>query len=147
LDQPVPVAARLDLAALREQVAADALHPMLRALARVPSRPAQRLGASAALAQRLAGLDDGEQQRLLTDLVRGAAAAVLNLKGPEAINASRAFSDAGFDSLMAIELRNRLNKLTGLQLPTTIVFDHPNSSALAAALASELLGGAAPGQA
>ncbi|MGW4380754.1 type I polyketide synthase [Kitasatospora sp. NPDC004531] len=96
--------------------------------------------AAAQLRERLAALGESEQHRLLLDLVRTHAAAVLGHSGADAIRPGAAFQDLGFASLTAVELRNRLNTATGLRLPSTLIFDHPSSTALAREIRAELLG-------
>ncbi|MEO6084119.1 MAG: SDR family NAD(P)-dependent oxidoreductase, partial [Umezawaea sp.] len=88
---------------------------------------------------RLAVLSEVERGRVLLDLVRAEAAATLGYQEADAFPASRAFREVGFDSVTAVDLRNRLRAATGLSLPATLVFDYPTPAALAQHIRSELL--------
>ncbi|WP_443732401.1 type I polyketide synthase [Streptomyces iranensis] len=126
------VPARLNLAALRS--GHDDVPPVLRGL--VP----RRRKADAGSVEPLAVMSGDERTAFLVDLVRTHAAVVLGRSGAAAVDAERAFRELGFDSLTAVELRNRLAKATGLRLPATVVFDYPSAQALAGHLEAELLG-------
>jgi len=139
-DRPMVVPARLDLAALRLVARAepDGFPPLLKGLVRVATRRTGDTGSS--LRGQLASLTDSERAKRLLALVRAEIATVLGYDKQEAIAPTRAFKDLGFDSLTAVRLRNRLNAVTGLDLPSTAVFDHPTPSALADFLLAELAG-------
>ncbi|MER5874141.1 SDR family NAD(P)-dependent oxidoreductase, partial [Streptomyces sp. NPDC002044] len=113
---------------------------LLHSLVPVPLRRAARGETEAKLADRLRPLSREEQDTRLLTLVRGQAASVLGHDSPETIEADLAFRDIGFDSLTAVEFRNRINAETGLVLPATLVFDHPTPLALVTHLRVGLLG-------
>ncbi|MEU5838641.1 SDR family NAD(P)-dependent oxidoreductase [Streptomyces diacarni] len=138
--RPVLAPVALDLAALRSL--GEALPELYRGLVRTEHRPVLRASAPAEipLAQRLTGLDVEEQHQLLLDFVREQVGVVLAHPAPRTIDVQRGLLDLGFDSLTAVELRNRLNATTGLRLSSTLVFDHPTTQAVAAFLRGELAG-------
>ncbi|WP_042367394.1 type I polyketide synthase, partial [Streptacidiphilus neutrinimicus] len=143
-DEPVLVPMHLDLKALRALAAVpDALPAAFRGLVRTPARRVVQ-GTSTgepetdSLARTLAGRSAAEQQRQVLDLVRDHVVAVLGYTSADLVGAGQAFRELGFDSLTAVELRNRLNEATGLRLPATLVFDHPTPTLLAEHLLAEV---------
>ncbi|MFE7779260.1 beta-ketoacyl synthase N-terminal-like domain-containing protein, partial [Streptomyces sp. NPDC057445] len=90
------------------------------------------------LARALAGASEQERPALLLDAVLSAASAVLGHSDPDALPADQDFLDAGFASLTAVELSGRLTKVTGIDLPPTLVYDHPTPAELAAHLHEEM---------
>jgi hypothetical protein len=136
---------RLNTAALRAQATTAAGVPaLLQGLVSTPTRrgaPTTATASNAAvLRQRLAAMSTAEGHRHLLELVRAQAANVLGHISTEQIRPDQAFKDLGFDSLTAVELRNRLTGATGLRLPATIVFDHPTPTVLTKHLNAELVG-------
>jgi acyl carrier protein len=102
------------------------------------SSDAEVAGAEVALQEKLAGLSEADRSRVLLDLVRSEAAAVLGHSGVESIHAEKAFRDQGFDSLTAVEMRDRLKAATGLPVPSALVFDYPTPRLVAEHLLSGL---------
>ncbi|MGN5635947.1 SDR family NAD(P)-dependent oxidoreductase, partial [Streptomyces sp. AC154] len=128
--RPVVVAARFDLPALRERAAAGALAPRLRGLVgRSAPRGARTAGAP--LSAQLVGLAEPEQREVCLRLVRTTVASVLGLADEGRIEDEQPFKSIGFDSLTAVELRNRLSAAIDGPLPVTLVFDHPTPLDLA----------------
>jgi acyl carrier protein len=141
------VPARLDRAALRDRGGVG-LPPVVAGLLSGPaSSPARRavgsrVGSRNDVAARLLALEPDDREKAIRDLVVAQAALVLGLAGADAVEIHRSFRELGFDSLTAVELRNRLGTATGLRLGAAVVFDHPTPDALTAHL-SQQLGGAA----
>ncbi|MFI6006049.1 type I polyketide synthase [Streptomyces sp. NPDC051366] len=139
-DQPLLVPIKLDLKTMRSQAAAGGGVPhLLRGLVRASRRVARAAaGDSSGLVRRLAGLSPAEQESILLTVVQAESGNVLGFSGPELAQGTRGFSDIGFDSLTAVELRNRLSAATGVKLPATLIFDYPTPVALARHLREEL---------
>ncbi|MFD5616818.1 beta-ketoacyl synthase N-terminal-like domain-containing protein, partial [Kitasatospora sp. NPDC127060] len=139
--EPVLVTAELDVSALQRQSTEGTLPPLLGKLVR--ARPRRVAAATdpggTTLEQRLAGLTAPQQTELLHELVTRHVAAVLGHSGGAELDPDRSFSELGFDSLTAVELRNRLSSAVGRRLPSTLVFDHPTTSAIGRHLADLLL--------
>ncbi|WP_196469575.1 acyltransferase domain-containing protein [Planomonospora sp. ID91781] len=131
--------ARFDRHALR--AIGEDLPAVLRDVARVPARRSP--GGGRELRERLAGLPEAERLRLLLDVVRTHAAAVLGHASADEVGPDRAYQELGFDSLAAVELRKRLGTATGAVLPATLVFDFPTSRTTAEFIAAELAPAAA----
>ncbi|WP_232666823.1 type I polyketide synthase [Pseudonocardia sp. TRM90224] len=109
--EPVLVAARFERVETQRAVASNTAPP-------------------AALAQRLESLAPADRERTVRELVDAEAAAVLQLHSPADVPAERPLKELGLDSLMAVELRNRLAAAAGVPLPATFLFEHPTSTAL-----------------
>ncbi|WSS89414.1 SDR family NAD(P)-dependent oxidoreductase [Streptomyces sp. NBC_01176] len=127
-DRAVLLPMDLDHGSLREH--AEVLPPLLRAMVKAPARRRAETSATAAgntqtLAERLAPLPAADREQLLLDAVAEQAAAVLGHSSAAEIEPDQSFKELGFDSLTAVELRNRLNAVTGLRLSATLVFDYP----------------------
>ncbi|MER7638422.1 type I polyketide synthase [Streptomyces sp. NPDC126522] len=138
------VPARVDVGALAR--GGRPVPPLLSLLApRVGRRSAARAvepggGSLSAFEERLAGLSRDERERLLVGVVRDETALVLGHAQGAGLDVAAEFRELGVDSLMAVEVRNRLASVTGLTLPSTVVFDHPTPQALARLLHERLTG-------
>ena len=129
---PVLVPMGLDTGVLRRLAKAATLPPLLSGLAGGKSRRSGRL--DGAFMQVLARASASEREQIVGNAIREHASAVLGHSSPEAISSRLSFKDQGFDSLAAVELRNRLANATGLRLPATLVFDYPTPAKLMAYL-------------
>ncbi|AUA16933.1 Erythronolide synthase, modules 1 and 2 [Streptomyces malaysiensis subsp. malaysiensis] len=140
-DHPVLLPLRLDTKAVQAQGEVPAvLRGLVRATVRRGAADTATGAAEAAgLAQRLSGMTDTQRDRALLDLVRDHTATVLGFVDADSVDADRGLMEAGFDSLTAVELRNRLGAASGLRLPATLLFDYPSCRAIAGYLATELV--------
>ena len=136
LDEPLVVAARLDRGALRARAQAGDLPVLLRGI--VPLSAWRPGGAAGSLALRLASVGAAERRTLIRDVVLGEIAAVLGFADPARFNSELSFKSLGFDSLAAVELRNRLNAICGVRLAPTAIFDYPSADRLTEALLAEV---------
>ncbi|MEW2080080.1 SDR family NAD(P)-dependent oxidoreductase, partial [Streptomyces sp. NPDC013433] len=136
VDAAVVAPVLLETTALRARARAGMLPPLLRGLVRAPARVAD--SGTATLAQRLAGAPEADRGRIVLELVQAQVAGVLGHASAASVDPERAFKELGFDSLSAVELRNRLTQTTGVRLPATLVFDHPTPIAVADLLLSEI---------
>ena len=134
--------APMDLTALRGHASSGVLLPLFSGLVRAPVRRSSEQ--SAALTRRLGATPPAERKGVLLELVGGHVAAVLGHASAEAIDTQRAFQELGYDSLAAVELRNRLNTATGLRLPVTLVFDYPSPTLVANHLLERIVQGGEP---
>ncbi|QPI60284.1 SDR family NAD(P)-dependent oxidoreductase [Streptomyces malaysiensis subsp. malaysiensis] len=135
---PLMVAVDLDPAG----AAGVGLPVVLRGLVggRVRRRAAEGNLLGSGLVGRLVGLDAAARLGVVVDVVRGGVAVVLGFGSLSEVRVDVAFKELGFDSLTAVELRNRLSVVTGLRLPATLVFDYPTPRALAEYLCTRLTG-------
>jgi NADP-dependent 3-hydroxy acid dehydrogenase YdfG/acyl carrier protein len=128
----------LEVSALRAQARAGTLAPVFRGLIRVPARRAQD-DQRGTLETRLAGASDAERARVVLDLTLAHTATVLAYDSADVVEPLKTFKDLGFDSLSAVELRNRLSSEVGFTLPATLVFDYPTPESLSQYLLAQLL--------
>jgi acyl carrier protein len=126
---PVLAAARLDLGGLTNSTA-----PLILRTLTVPDQP----GTDGGLGQRVRNAPPSRRRQILLDAVREETATVLGHPSRRRVPRDMSFMDLGFDSMMALELRNRICGATGLGLPTTLIFEYPTPGELAARLQDEL---------
>ncbi|MFD4428178.1 type I polyketide synthase, partial [Nocardia sp. NPDC058497] len=127
-----------DPAALRREAREGAVPAVLRGF--LPRTTAPTAAASSSLGTRLSRVPEARRAEVVLDLVREHAAAVLGHGSAEDIGPDQRFDALGFDSLGGVEFRNRLSEATGVQLPSTLVFDHPTAAAVATLLHAKIAG-------
>jgi myxalamid-type polyketide synthase MxaC len=134
------------LAVLPLGPADDRSRSLLEELRPAGRTPAQGPGSARARPHDLAGVLEAtapnRRRRVLEDRVRDEAALVLGLDPRSISDLERPLSELGLDSLMAVELRNRLSEASGRALPPTLLFEYPSVSSLSAFLLHQLDGAA-----
>jgi acyl carrier protein len=142
-DRSLLIPMSVDGGALRAHARSGMVPAFLRGLVRVPSAR-RRAGSEVSLSQRLASVDPAERESFVLGLVQSEIATVLGHATQSTLDPMKTFQDLGFDSLTAIELRNRLNSITSLRLPATLIFDYPTPTALAKHLVEQAAEGEIP---
>jgi acyl carrier protein len=136
-DGSVVLPARFDRSVLRAEARTGALPALLHGLVRVPHRTPVR---AERLTRRLSDAPAKERQEVALEFVRAEVAGVLGHSSAAAVDPKTTFKDLGFDSLAAVELRNRLQAAAEVSLPPTVVFDYPTVEELATYLIEKLAG-------
>ncbi|OIJ88239.1 type I polyketide synthase [Streptomyces colonosanans] len=143
--EPVLLASVIRAGRLRSLARDGSLPALWRGLINAPVQPrATAPDPAVGLTRQLASLSEAEQKEFLLNLVRSHAAIALGAGDAEALAPDTAFRDLGFDSLTAVDVRNRLTGATGCRFPATLVFDHPTPAELAGYLRTRLTPEAAP---
>ncbi|HEX8864244.1 MAG TPA: type I polyketide synthase, partial [Lentzea sp.] len=140
-DQTQLTVTNIDWAKFAPSFTAERPSPLLTGIAEVRAALAEEPVEESELKQRLMKLTEAERDRALLDLVRAEAAKTLGYNESDQVPVGRAFRELGFDSVTAVEMRNRLKTATGLALPATLVFDYPTATTLSQHLRDELFGG------
>ncbi|MFC3965746.1 type I polyketide synthase, partial [Nocardia jiangsuensis] len=140
MPEPHLLPVQLDRGALRANAENGSLPAVFRDLIRVPRRRARTDAGGDDFGARLARLAPAERHRIVTELVTGHVAGVLGHADPAGITIGRPLRELGFDSLSAIDLRNRLGAATGLRLPATLIFDYPTPERITGHILDQLGG-------
>ena len=130
----------LDFALLRGRARADSLPALYKGLVRAPVKTS---GEGGSLARRFAAATEAKREELVLEIVRGHVAAVLGHESAAQVAPDKAFKELGFDSLAAVELRNRLELDSELSFASSLAFDYPTPAAVAEYLVGELGSGPA----
>ncbi|ASL14341.1 type I polyketide synthase [Mycobacterium intracellulare] len=100
--------------------------------------PSATVAGKTPLVERLTGAPVQQRKKLLTDYLRDAVAEVTRVDAAE-IREDAGFFDLGMDSLMAVELRRRIEQGVGKEIPATLAMDHPRLSDVADYLLRDVL--------
>jgi acyl transferase domain-containing protein/thioesterase domain-containing protein len=145
--RPALAAVPLHLPAWRALARAEGLPPILADLVRVPARRGAGAAVEKSLANLLAGVAEEERGAAVLEFLRGQIAEALGLDSGEQVDPRTPLLELGFDSLTALQYRNRLNASTGLRLNPSVVLDHPTPEALADFVATQMEVAGSPAEA